>query len=321
MPMGTEASDDLLSCIFDVLPPQEVRENMANLVDQNFLSTLTEANPQRKKQCKKSTENKGRGLNDPILLKKRKDQCRENQARYRNRRRQFLENLEDNVKRLKEDVSKLRILKQRILYEVPATENAWCVVAQYFELFRHGYVAPYKLSSGFLFPRTRLSSTQYLTQLEFLQATMAQDMTDGALCGVDALLENWRLLSSYHESIYVELKCLKQDRDNSLVATVTTSLTITENTLQNLYPHLLSSDAAGDEYEELSSLAAKLLNQRIVVPGSVRFDWDDAYGCIMRMESKADILTPTLRLVGTLDNVARVFSGALITSELRIRGT
>ncbi|KAG3136417.1 hypothetical protein PI126_g17829 [Phytophthora idaei] len=60
-----------------------------------------------------------------------------------------------------------------------------------------------------------------------------------------------------------------------------------------------------------------LLNQRLSVSGSVRFDWDTSTGRVIRLESKVDLMTPMLQLLGSLEDVARVFDKALVTLDGR----
>lgn len=43
-------------------------------------------------------------------------------------------------------------------------------------------------------------------QLTFLKETMALDVTDGDACGVEAILEMWRLFSLHHSDVSVQLK-------------------------------------------------------------------------------------------------------------------
>ncbi|KAE9261077.1 hypothetical protein PR003_g34086, partial [Phytophthora rubi] len=121
-----------------------------------------------------------------------------------------------------------------------------------------------------------------------------------------------RLLSLYHDDVHVQLQRLEQIGDDSLRAVTTTSVTITKNTLRFVYPHLDS---------EHSALAAKLLNQRLVMRGTVHFDWDNTSGRVVRVKSKVDVLTPMLRLLGSLENVSTVFEMAMMTLEGRFSAT
>ncbi|OWZ23482.1 hypothetical protein PHMEG_0001612 [Phytophthora megakarya] len=141
---------------------------------------------------------------------------------------------------------------------------------------------------------------------------MSIDVMDGTLRGVDALLESWRLFSVYHADVQLQLQRLETSPRGSVVATAKTAITITENTLRNLYPHLLV-DAFGNN--EWSPLAHRLLNQHIEMESTICFDWDHSSGRVVYVETKRDILTPMLHLLGSLANVSYVFDGARITLE------
>ncbi|KAI9990314.1 hypothetical protein PInf_021124 [Phytophthora infestans] len=76
--------------------------------------------------------------------------------------------------------------------------------------------------------------------------------------------------------------------------------------------------ASGGEWHPL---AAKLLNNRLVVQGSVSLDWDDTTNRIVRVVTQLDMVTPMLRLLGNLEDVSRVFDKALISLEGRLSVT
>ncbi|KAG7400338.1 hypothetical protein PHYBOEH_006095 [Phytophthora boehmeriae] len=223
--------------------------------------------------------------------------------------------LTKSVERLKQDIYKLELQQQRLACVTSPSGSVWEAVAKYFKLFERGYTF---FTMKELPEQNKPQSAQNHVQLEFLRSMMELDVTDGPLCGAEALLDNWRLLSLYHDDLHVQLKRLEQGPNNSLVATATIGLTITANTLLNVYPHLLTGVEAASDRGGWPPLASKLLNQRLEVLASVRFDWESDCGRVVRLESKADLLAPILRLVGSLENVARVFDGALVTPELRV---
>lgn len=70
---------------------------------------------------------------------------------------------------------------------------------------------------------------------------------------------------------------------------------ISNNALRRVFLHL---EAGGGT--EWSELGQKLLNQRVVMKGSVCFDSESR---VVRLESTTDMLTPMLRIQGK-DNVA-----------------
>ncbi|KAE8976809.1 hypothetical protein PF005_g25178 [Phytophthora fragariae] len=247
----------------------------------------------------------------------RRERCRINQARYRQRQRKYAEGLDTTINTLREEVQALEMQRQNVLRCAPTNDSVWVVATEYFRLFRHGFMAP------MMVPETSSSSTgssssnkkrsasaslkQSNAQLDFLTATMVSDVTDCTVTGPDALLEHWRLFSLSFDDVHLQLKRMEQLDEESLLAFTTTSVTITESTLHHVFPHLGT--------ERLSSIAAKLLNQRLVLRGSSRFDWDDTCGRVMRLESKVDLLSPMLQLLGNLEDVATAFENARVTPD------
>ncbi|KAF4034604.1 hypothetical protein GN244_ATG13418 [Phytophthora infestans] len=147
---------------------------------------------------------------------------------------------------------------------------------------------------------------------------MAPDVTDGNVYGAEAILENWRLMSLNGVDLHFHPKRLEQLATGSLLATTKTTVTITESSLRQLFPHLvLDQDMKEDEPRRPSSLGARLLNQRLSLCGAVHFDWDSSIGRVARLESTVDLMTPMLELLGSLEDVARVFDKALLTLDGR----
>ncbi|GMF18050.1 unnamed protein product [Phytophthora lilii] len=239
----------------------------------------------------------------------RRERCRINQARYRKRQRQHANTLDSSIQQLREEIDELEIKRQKVIRCAPTNQSVWVVATEYFRVFRRGYMASRS---------ARESSCPEIchTQLKFLREAMTEDVTDGDACGPTALLENWKWLSLYHDDVLVQPKRLEQVAKTSILASTTVSLTITESTLRHIYPHLI---AAGNGAVEMSSLAKRLLGKRLVLPGSIRFDWDNATSRVKRLETKLDMLTPMLKLLGSLEDVANVFNEAVITLEGRLR--
>ncbi|KAF1775799.1 hypothetical protein GQ600_24580 [Phytophthora cactorum] len=50
--------------------------------------------------------------------------------------------------------------------------------------------------------------------------------------------------------------------------------------------------------------------------GAVHFDWDSENGRIARLHHKADLLTPLLELLGSLEEVSSVFENALVIRKV-----
>lgn len=123
-------------------------------------------------------------------------------------------------------------------------------------------------------------------------------------------MDNWSFVSRYHPDIDIQLTCLETTADGFMVGRTLGRLTITGNTLRNAFPHLV--DAEG---QEQARLAGKMLGQQIAMRGAIEFEWDDSTRRIVRVQHKADLLTPLLELLGSLEEVSRVFDNARVTPE------
>ncbi|KAG3085236.1 hypothetical protein PI124_g18536 [Phytophthora idaei] len=151
----------------------------------------------------------------------RRQRCRINQARYRKR---HADNLDEGIRTLQEEIQELETHHQNIIRRAPMNESAWIVATEYFRLFRYGYMAPILAPQSLTPPRPKKESH---AQLDFLKATMAPDVTDGNVYGVVAILENWKLFSLNGGDVHFQPKRLEQLAPGSLLATTRTSVTIT----------------------------------------------------------------------------------------------
>ncbi|KAL3665339.1 hypothetical protein V7S43_009379 [Phytophthora oleae] len=93
-----------------------------------------------------------------------------------------------------------------------------------------------------------------------------------------------------------------------LLVTASLSPTITETTLRSLFPHLLTSTSS-----ENLLLCTRLLGQRLECQYSISFQWEDLTKRVTRLECKMDWITPLLRVLGNIQDVARCLENALIT--------
>ncbi|KAG2782336.1 hypothetical protein PC129_g4628 [Phytophthora cactorum] len=253
---------------------------------------------------------KGKKATPEELLKRkirRREVCRVNQQRYMHKQRQLLIGLEHDVRRLQEELKSFELQHHSMTMGIPTQDTVWSVAVEYFRLFRHGFRSPPDPLNAFA--------------LKFLRLSMAPDVTTGFEYGPEALLENWKRFSLCFDDVRVQLRRLETgDAVDSLVVSTITSITISSDTLRQAFPHLNSDGQAGVRGGEWSPLVAKLLDRRLVVQGSVSFDWDSKTDRVTRVMTQLDMLTPMLRLLGSLEDVSRVFENALITPEGRLSG-
>ncbi|OWZ21818.1 hypothetical protein PHMEG_0003568 [Phytophthora megakarya] len=65
----------------------------------------------------------------------------------------------------------------------------------------------------------------------------------------------------------------------------------------------------------MNCLAAKLLGQKLEICSVARFVWDDTMARVSEVSFQTDLITPILNVLGSLEQVASVFSYALVTPE------
>ncbi|POM79983.1 Hypothetical protein PHPALM_2234 [Phytophthora palmivora] len=82
------------------------------------------------------------------------------------------------------------------------------------------------------------------------------------------------------------------------------SITLTCNTLRRAFPHLNSNEHGDTNGGVWSPLAARMLGQKLVLRGFVQFGWDDATDKVVRLHFQADMMTPMVKLLGSLSDVA-----------------
>ncbi|KAE8985870.1 hypothetical protein PR003_g23244 [Phytophthora rubi] len=234
-----------------------------------------------------------------LKTERRREQCKNNQARYRDRQRGFVRELEEGAQQLQQEIRRLTVRRYTLCYGVQTKHNVWNVAVEYFRLLRYGFLMPLCGSGA----DAASPETEIHEQECFFRAAMADDVGVGELKGVDALIEQWRRYSSYFGSLHLQLNRMEQQPLGDMVAVATLGLTITEATLQFVFPHLL----AAHHY------SVRLLNQRLECSCTVRFTWDDSTGRVTRLDSTIDLLSPLLRVLGSLEDVSHVVGEALIT--------
>lgn len=229
-----------------------------------------------------------------IMEAKRKDR-RIIQLRYRSKRKRAEADLEDYVQQLRGQVEHLQYKRNRLLSDVATKDALWSVAIEYFCIFRHGM------------PESHASA------LDFLHTTMAPDLDTGAISGIEELIRKWRVFTQLFPDVHTQLESLRRVANNSLIARTCSSITLTRQSLQDAFPSLRNDGGAQNKRRE--NIVARLLGQRVVMHGSVRFDWDSVSNRVVRLYSIADILSPLsplLHLLGNLEDVSIVFRDACV---------
>ncbi|GMF10742.1 unnamed protein product [Phytophthora lilii] len=135
---------------------------------------------------------------------------------------------------------------------------------------------------------------------------MTSDVASNSGFGADAMLEDWRFYSNHHDNLEIRLGSLEKRAEGLIIAFVKIYTTITERMLLNSLPQLTNA-----KNEAKESSAWKLISQTLVVPTTVKFQWDDARDQFVSAYYEADMLTPLLRLLGNWEIASRVLSSSL----------
>ncbi|OWZ21939.1 hypothetical protein PHMEG_0003428 [Phytophthora megakarya] len=223
-------------------------------------------------------------------------------TQHRKMEDQRMINLEKQTRQLREEIEKFEERRRSASKAVPRHQNGWDVALEYFKLFRLGLQTP-----GRGRPAIHKRSE---SQLDFLRANMTADVVFSTGQGPDAMLRSWKCISMWFKDVEMELDVLDRGAAGSLAAMTKTSVTVTERTLRNVFPHLCSGS---------NELAKKLLGQRIVMRGLTRFEWDSSIGRFTSVVAYSDLLTPLLELLDSVEDVSRVFERSVISPDFQWR--
>ncbi|KAG2773426.1 hypothetical protein Pcac1_g15704 [Phytophthora cactorum] len=232
---------------------------------------------------------------------------RERQIRYRKKKHDYMLIIEAEAKILRQQIKNLK-QRRSSLSAVDSTEqNIWNVAVEYFKLFRYGLRVEREVSAN-----TTINSS---IQLSFLRTSMSPDVVFNTQQGINAMITSWRYITYAFQALEMELESLVRSVDGSLVATTRTSVSISEHTLCNVFPHL-----CGDGDADLNRLAGKLVGHRFHMCGVTRFEWNAASRRISTVISQAGMLAPMLRLLGGLEDVSRVYQKSRMSLDFQWSG-
>ncbi|ETO75094.1 hypothetical protein F444_09270 [Phytophthora nicotianae P1976] len=232
----------------------------------------------------------------------RRKSRRETQRRYRKKQADYTTKLADDVKQLQGGIKKLQQQRASVGSVDTAKRNVWNVALAYSSSFR------------------RVNTQGIRSQLEFLRAAMAPDVAFNGGFGPVELAESWCVLR-WFDNVDVDIQSLVKSGEDSVVQTTKTSVTITERTLQNLFPHVCGHGSGDGRSAEMARLMARLVDQRIIMDGRTVFQWDSASNSMASVTTKCDLLSPILMLLGSLEDVSLLFDRALVSPDFQWRPT
>ncbi|KAE8999953.1 hypothetical protein PR003_g15378 [Phytophthora rubi] len=250
-----------------------------------------------------------------IEMKKaiRREQCRTNQARYRNRQRIRQGQLQHEVQQLQEELQGLRLKRQRLRLTEKTNSSPWAVVSEIFRLLETSFRSPWHMTSG----EEMMKHAETRQSLRVLQQSFRHDVTMGSVSGTNALLEQLRRYALYFSDPQIQLKRVESVAPGVLTASALLSVTVSEFTLRCVFPHLekansSDADAAVDEYR---ALREKLLGQRLSCSCEMTLLLDGESDRVVRLETSINLVESLFRVLGSAGDVVDVLQQALMTPE------
>ncbi|OWZ07629.1 hypothetical protein PHMEG_00019958 [Phytophthora megakarya] len=219
------------------------------------------------------------------------------QTRYKKKQNMHMLGMEETIQLLQDEIRELQLTRQ-LMSLVPMNKTSWSVLTEYFRLFRFGVKPSGHVAADNMYP------FDPPVQRNFLLAAMAPDVTNVIMDGVDGVMETWEHESLCFPGFWVDVMCLEDGPDGSIIVTTKHKFTISEATLHYMFPHLIHGSG------EHSQLVNKLLRQKLLIQVFVHFEWDSETGRVNSFVSNADIVTPMLRLLGNLEDVSHVLKSS-----------
>lgn len=252
----------------------------------------------------------------PVVKKKRirlktdrrREQCRTNQARYRNKQRSFLLDMEKDVVALREEVERLRQTQQTLHRDVNARNGAVSWARTYFECFCRGLNVTAHDRLGQRDGMQRLSQDD---QIAFLHSTVRPDVILGDFQGIGVVIDQWRSLSGSFDNVVVELLRIDNidifESQTMLLLNTLCSFTISARSIDLIFPHL----------KQNQRLKEKLIGKRLTINAAGEFCLDE-HCQLQRVNCSFQFVPPMLSALGNAEDLVAVLDGARIAEEYMV---
>ncbi|EGZ24853.1 hypothetical protein PHYSODRAFT_484421 [Phytophthora sojae] len=234
----------------------------------------------------------------------RREQCRTNQARYRNKQRNNQLRLENAVRELRQDLENLKQRRQSIVLSEKTSQSPWTIVSEVFRIIESSFRSPWSMADK----SEMLDDVDMRKNLKFLHDVFTSDVAAGELTGIDGLVERWRHYSMHLGDARLQLKRVEFVAPGVMTASAKLSVVATELVMRHLFPHLVEVEPQS-KYDPLPrSVRSRLLGQSLNCSISVDFYFDEENGRVARLEPKIDLLPELLRILGDLEDLAEASS-------------
>uniref|UniRef100_K3X526 BZIP domain-containing protein n=1 Tax=Globisporangium ultimum (strain ATCC 200006 / CBS 805.95 / DAOM BR144) TaxID=431595 RepID=K3X526_GLOUD len=254
-----------------------------------------------------------------IKTDRRREQCRANQARYRNKQRDQAVVLGEKVLDLREEVRALENQRMALSRsgELRSSSDSTSMqaVLNFFRVFRHGLRREPDKSDSETGASTQDSQDLHERshqQSKLLGSILTPDFRFGDHHGAGAFMEQWRRYSTFHDDLVLELldtltighstEYVGETDSQSICVAGNITLTITRATIQHVFPHLEPTHAR---------IVKKLIGKRVTYNGVFEFEFDADHK-VQRLDVSLDFVASLLGLLHNVRDVATVLEHARI---------
>ncbi|GMF29239.1 unnamed protein product [Phytophthora fragariaefolia] len=239
---------------------------------------------------------------------RRREQCRANQTRYRNKQHNALVQLENDVEQLRQEVKSLKHRYKDLSSRERSSHSPWSIVAEVFHLLESSFRSPWRMASA----REMMINPETQRTLAVLERSFALDAAMGDLRGVKALLDQLQLYLQCFGGSQLRLKRIETMSVGVMAARAEMSVALTESTLKHVFPRL------GERHGVDDGPYKQLLGQQFECDCSMIFHFDEVRERVVRLETIVDTMKPLFRLVGNPENVLDIVENAPISHECTI---
>jgi hypothetical protein len=234
----------------------------------------------------------------------RREQCRTNQARYRNQQRNMQLQLETSVKQLRQELEHLKCQRQNVLLAEKTDQSPWTIVAEVFRIVQKSLNSPWNLEHD----EDMQNDSETGRSVEFLQTAFTSDVAMGDVRGVDALMKQWRHYSLQFGDSRLRLQRVEEVSPSVMTAQARLHVKVSELVLRHAFPHLSDSEPTS-KYDVHPCLRERLLGQHLSCSVSVDFLFDSENGRVARLEPRIDLIPALFRALGNVEDVAEACYG------------
>ncbi|POM68140.1 Bzip transcription factor [Phytophthora palmivora] len=251
-----------------------------------------------------------RAIQDAMELKQkrlkseiRREQCRTNQARYRNKQRNLQMRLETSVQQLRQELRQLKQRRQNVMLAEKTDQSPWTIVTEVFRIIENSLRSPWNLEND----EDMQNDLETRRNVAYLHKALASDVAIGELKGIDAVVEHWRCFSQNFGDARLQLQQVESVAPGVIRARARLQVVTTELTVRHMFPNLSDAEPQS-KYDVHPTLRERLLGHQLDCCVSVDFLFDDENGRVARLEFQPDIMPEVLRVLGNIDDVTEVFN-------------